>query len=276
LGEAQVGTAAGQPRLRVSVALLGVGAVQTLLAVRSQFATDDFWFAVALCWLLAAVAAGPDQGERGARGWRVAGAILAAAACLELVPQYYHPLHRFAPFLAGAGIALFRGPRAAVRCSRWLAILILPLAIPPPLAVRELLDPSLLTAAAARAWLGAAGVPAWREGVNLHLPSSVLEVESGCSGLGQMAELLVLAGVATAILRTTASQKLWLLVTALAVGFAGNAARIATLAWLADRGALEQFDRWHQGAVAPLWSVAAAAVALVFWMPVLLSSPRRT
>ncbi len=158
-----------------------------------------------------------------------------------------------------------------------------PLAIPLPNPIRSRIDLSRWTAAGAQLWLHVVGIPVRGDGVDLHLTRSILEVQQGCDGVVQIMELLLLAGLALALCRTTRAEKIWVVASAIVLGFVGNAARIATLAQLADRGDMRSFEAWHIGPAAALWSLLPTAAAIALWWRLLRrrsaarsSSPRST
>ena len=240
-----------------------------LLAGRSQGALAEFWLAVALAWACAA-SLWEFTGDRSASRWWIApGAALVAASLLELAPVQYQTAHRIAPLAAGIGLALLRGPREIRRQARALAMLLCPLLLPAPRLARELIDLCPPTAVLAELALRIAGVPVARAGIELRLQSSSVLVFQGCSGLSQVSALLFMALFAIFLFDTGRAAKVWLLASAALVGFACNAVRIAALAVLADRGQMQRFAAWHDGALSPLCTLGAVALALAIWLPLL-------
>lgn len=264
------GSSAGRDRtlwLVAAVALIGLG--QVLLAGRSQGALAEFWLAVALAWACAA-SLWEFKGDRWASRWWIApAAALIAASLIELAPAHYQTAHRIAPLAAGIGLALLRGPREIRRQARALSMLLCPLLLPAPRLARELIDLCPPTAVATGLALKAAGIPVARTGIELRLPSSTMLVFQGCSGLDQIVALLFVALFAIFLFDTGRAAKVWLLASAALVGFACNAVRIAALAVLADRGQMQRFAAWHDGALSPLCTVGAVALALAIWLPLL-------
>ncbi|MFL5415905.1 MAG: archaeosortase/exosortase family protein [Myxococcales bacterium] len=243
----------------VAVAALVVAALQIVLAVRAG--AGELWLVSVLAWGGALFVANPGEGEVPGRGARLAGALFVTLSLLELATPQLRVADRLAPLAAGAGLLLVAGGFASIRANgRALLLLCLPLLHPPPRAVREVLDTSQATAFASGLLLRAFGVAVERHGTLLVLPDSSLTVAGACSGINQMCELLAVAVLAAVLLETTARRSAWLAASAVAVGFAVNAARIAFLAMLADGGQTDLFELWHEGSASLLVSGLATAV----------------
>ena len=243
----------------VAAAALVVAALQTVLAVRAG--AGELWLVAVLAWGGALFVAHPDEGEVPGLGARIAGGLLVALSLLELATPQVRVADRLAPLAAGVGLLLFAGGFASIRANgRALLLLCLPLLHPPPRAVREILDTSRATAFASGLLLRAFGLAVERHGTLLVLPDSSLNVAGACSGINQMFELLAVAVLAAVLLETTKRRSAWLAASAVAVGFAVNAARIAFLALLAERGHTDLFDLWHEGSASLLVSGLATAV----------------
>jgi cyanoexosortase A len=241
-------------------AALGVAAVQLALAARSG--VEEFWLTAFLAWGGARLVARAGTGGKPALAARIAGGVLLASSLLELgMAQQYRMGHRLAPLAGGLGLLLLAGGFDQVRANgRAIVLLCLPMVHPPPLAVRELLDTSRATAFLSASFLRLDGVAVERRGTLLLLPDSTLTVAGACSGINQIFELLALAVLATVILEVTPRRAAFFAGSAVAVGFAVNALRIAFLAVLADRGQTQLFDAWHLGGPSLLVSAAATAV----------------
>lgn len=272
---AELWTAPRERRRRLIAVVASIGLAQVALAGRSAGALPEFWVAVAIGWACAA-SLWEVEGEGAASGWWVAlGVVSICASLVELVPVQYRTPHRFAPLGAGLGLALLGGPREVRRQARALAMLLCPALLPAPKLARGLLDLCPWTAAITAVELKIAGVPAVRAGVELRLPGSTLVVADGCSGLNQILALLFIALFAISLFPTTRVQKIWLLASASVVGFVSNTVRIAALTVFADRGEMQRFAAWHDGALSPLCTVAAVVLALVIWLPLLRRHPRQ-
>ena len=247
-----------------------VGVLHVALASRSIEPPAEFSLAIAFGWACALFLL-QDVSERAAsRAWIAAGVLLIAVSLLELGQVQYQGAHRLAALCAGVGVVLLAGPQQLRRQAPALAMLLFPTVLPAPRIARELLDLSPWTASAAAMCLRIGGESNVQDGVFLRMPHAVVVVADGCSGLSQIFALLVLALFTMALFPTTRGQKILLLASAAFVGFACNAVRIAALAVLAERDEIVRFDAWHDGALAPLCTVAATLVALAIWLPMLL------
>jgi len=243
----------------VAAAALAVAALQIVFAVRAG--DGELWLVAVLAWGGALFVAHPDEGEVPGLGARIAGGLLVALSLLELATPEVRAADRLAPLAAGVGLLLVAGGFASIRANgRALLLLCLPLVHPPPRVVRDLLDTSRATAFASGLLLRAFGVAVEARGTLLVLPDSSLTVAGACSGINQMSELLAVAVLAAVLLETTPRRSAWLAASAVAVGFAVNAGRIAFLAMLADRGQNDLFDLWHEGSASLLVSGLATAV----------------
>jgi len=243
----------------VAAAALAVAALQIVLAVRAG--DGELWLVAVLAWGGALFVAQPDEGEVPGRAARIAGGLLVALSLLELATPQVRAADRLAPLAAGVGLLLVAGGFASIRANgRALLLLCLPLLHPPPRVVREILDTSRATAFASGLLLRGFGIAVETRGTLLVLPDSTLTVAGACSGINQMSELLDVAVLAAVLLETTPRRSAWLAASAVAVGFAVNAARIAFLAMLADRGQTDLFDLWHEGSASLLVSGLATAV----------------
>ncbi|MCI0670888.1 MAG: exosortase/archaeosortase family protein, partial [Myxococcaceae bacterium] len=126
---------------------------------------------------------------------------------------------------------------------RLLAVLGAALLSPLPSVVRErtaFLEP---TAAAAEVLVQLAGTPVAREGVLLFVDGGTVEVTPLCSGLKLAGQLGVLALLLLCLFRTTARQKVGVVLAAVFVGFLVNTGRVAFLTLVAAH-AQDDFVFW--------------------------------
>ncbi|NLC57534.1 MAG: exosortase/archaeosortase family protein [Armatimonadetes bacterium] len=80
-----------------------------------------------------------------------------------------------------------------------------------------------------------AGIDALQEGTVIHLPDLSLFVGGTCSGFRSILSLLSLTAFAAAVSRLSRGRRLVLLLSALPIGLAANAVRIAAITAAADR-----------------------------------------
>jgi len=203
---------------------------------------------------------------------RFAGAALVLSACGSAIlgRQAYRPVDRLLPLVAGLGIALMAsGWRRLTSYGREGALLALPVLDPLPAVVVRLVLPLRPTAAVAEALLHAVRFPVEREGTLLRVADTTVEVQDACSGLGSIAQLLALAVLTMCLFRTTTLQKALLVASAIVVGFAVNATRVAFLVIVATRGAAA-WDFWERpGPGSNLFPLVATAAAASCWWVIL-------
>ncbi len=229
--------------LAAAVACLQVG--MTLRwegVVEHQGAVAVGWFGA--LWLL--LERRRAQGVRLHLAEAIVGASLVGFACAVTVVTWegYRAAHRLLPLLAGLGLAvLASGVRGLPQHGRLLAVLGAALLSPLPSVVRErtaFLEP---TAAAAEVLVQLAGTPVAREGVLLFVDGGTVEVTPLCSGLKLAGQLGVLALLLLCLFRTTARQKVGVVLAAVFVGFLVNTGRVAFLTLVAAH-AQDDFVFW--------------------------------
>jgi exosortase/archaeosortase family protein len=275
-----MGDAAAPPARRARVLFAaGVAAAlcQVALGARIPYG-DEFVFTVAVAWFAALFVArerGPAAECATSPLFVALGAIVVGGAIVAQAwsGRTYLGFLRALPLVTGAGLVLVT---AGVSLRQWIAhgkallLLCLPLLNEPPKALHRLLDPVLIppTTWSAMALNRAVGSPVTMEpGGVLQMPHESLVVVGGCSGLWTMTRLGVLAALVVALFPTTVRQRLVLAATAVILGFAFNAARIAILAATVLDHDEAGFDSWHQGAGAAWFTVATSAAAgLVWWL----------
>jgi exosortase len=145
------------------------------------------------------------------------------------------------PFLARVaiipilmGLTLFLAGTAIARTAAF-AIAYLAFMIPPPWSTMKLITyrSRLLDAevsASALSWLG---VPVYREGVLLNLPSITLEVADECSSIPAIAALLALGLAYAAIARRALLARIILVAITLPLAITANIIRIISVSWAA-------------------------------------------
>jgi exosortase/archaeosortase family protein len=202
--------------------------------------------------------------------WLAVGAGLwVAATGLALVGwTHYRHVDRVLPFAAGLGLVLAAGGAARIReHARALVLLGLPLILPWPSPLRA--DDSAMRAAAAAAEviLRIGSFPVERQGLLLVTPEATLEVFDGCAGYGAFAQVLALAVLALCLFPAGPFQRALVLLSAVPIGFAVNAGRVAFLTVVASRAPDEfaYYDGYGTGSL--IFSAAASGAAgLVWWL----------
>lgn len=159
-----------------------------------------------------------------------------------------------------AGTILFLwGPVHLRKLSFSLALLLLAIPLPSIILNQVAFPLQLLASRAGEAAVSAAGIPILREGNVLVLPEMTLEVVEACSGIRSLASLVTLALILGKLAEPRPWARVALVVLAIPVAIATNAARVAgtglAAAW-AGRQAAEGFFHSFSG-----WLVFVVAFA---------------
>jgi exosortase/archaeosortase family protein len=197
--------------------------------------------------------------------WRVSqGSLLTAA--------------RGAPLIFGLGLLLWLAPARELRHRALpLAALACPLFTPVPGWLRQRIDLSLISAWGTEQILRLAHQPVERRGVLLLLTDAQLVVDSECSGLGAVLQLLAIVLLLALVTRAPARRIAPLIPLAVAIGFLVNFARVAVLAWLLQRGELDRFSYWHAGQGGLAYAVFSSLLLLALALPMTVPrSPARS
>lgn len=162
------------------------------------------------------------------------------------------------PLTSAIGLGLiasgFRGLRQYRRELLLIFVLVIPKVVVATL-LEQLLNLNLIAAKAAHFMLWYLGFDVLREGVNVILPTGVIEINSACSGLDSMLILLRLAVLFLVVFPTPLSAKLLVPVVAVSLAFLINGVRIALMALLVAFSTPETFEYWHEGSGAQLFSL---------------------
>ena len=159
-----------------------------------------------------------------------------------------------------AGSIWYLAGRAAARVLA-VPLLFLLIAIPlPALIVNAITLPLQLVASRlAEGVLAIAGVPVFRDGNLLVLPSATLEVEQACSGLRSLVSLGALSVVLAWALEESAPRRLMIVAAAFPIAIVANGLRIAATGFAVEAwGPQAAAGSWH---TLTGWLTFVAAVA---------------
>jgi cyanoexosortase A len=272
-----------EPRARIArerpllVAAVVTGLCQVALALRAAAGqADDYWATAAIGWagaLYLVWHAREAASKTAAPLWQAVGGLGAVGSVVALAatPQYRGFL-RVLPFVAGASLALAAsGARLGSRHRGPLLMLALPLVNPVPIAIRPLFEPALAAWTAYLTFIAhrALGHAITLVGSSLSTAQGTLDVLVGCSGLLGISRLWVLSALVSALFPATARRTVALFVSATAVGFVVNVARMVLLEQTVMRRDDASFDYWHQGPGGDVFSVLSVATAGVLWWLIL-------
>ncbi len=278
--EAKEGLAAALLQHSRILFALAIVAAALQVGFASQWSgREEYFGALTIGWAAAVAMAYGHRArirERASRTERLAGAAMYLTALVIAVAGHreYHGIDRILPGATGLGLIICcSGLRYARDFGRELVVLSVTVLHPLPSLIRNAVMPTQHTASLAALYLRIFGFPVERDGTVLLVPRSSLTVLDACSGLAVVGQLLVLAILVLCLFPMRLYQKLFVVGSAIAVGFMVNAARIAWLAVMASHvpNDIRYFQRYEAASVA--FPVVAAAVAgLVWW--IVLRAPR--
>lgn len=128
-------------------------------------------------------------------------------------------------------------------------------------------NPSFLTAKFATYFLWYCGFNVTQQGTKIYLPTGVVYVDHGCSGLSAMIYLFSLAMLCLLFFSFTQKTKIILPIIAVVLGFLVNVIRVVLMTILVAAKQQEAFHYWHEGEgslMFSLFSVLLFGVACMF------------
>ncbi|MGV0028639.1 cyanoexosortase A [Phormidesmis priestleyi] len=174
----------------------------------------------------------------------------------------YDSFLRFSPFVSALGLALVAsGFRLKQYWREWLILSFITI---PSTSLLSTIDLSPLTAEFATSILWYLGYPVMQQGVNVVLPTGVVEVYDGCSGSHLILQLLTLTFLFLVVFSNHLISKLLIPLIAVLIGFIVNGIRVAIMAVLFASSNRSAFDYWHIGAGSQVFSVIAVMLLGVF------------
>jgi exosortase len=157
----------------------------------------------------------------------------------------------YALMLALTGLALWFFGTARLRAA-WAPLLLMWLTVPfPDAVVQRIIVPltnwdRLLTSIMSVGLAKRLGVPAWREGFNLHLPEGVLRMDITCAGLNYVLSLGVIVIILLYLSGGTWKQRAGLVFCVPVVGVVSNTARVTANLLVAHRlGVSASYSFFH-------------------------------
>lgn len=189
------------------------------------------------------------------------GLLLIAFVLLKsLFVTSYDSVVDLTPFIAGLGLAMLASGVKGLQ-QYWQELMIV-LALNAPVGLLlDRIDISLITAKFGTVLLSYLGFEVSRQGVNIFLPTGVVEVNPGCSGLESIIRLLRLAVLFLVMFPTDLAKKILIPIVAVLVAFVVNGVRIALMAVLVAYSNQEAFNYWHMGTGSQIFLL----IAMVFF-----------
>jgi len=167
-------------------------------------------------------------------------------------------LMEVSPFLTAVGLGLAASGIRGLK-QYWREFLLMGVSVVPRVVVETALNQvvsiNLVAAKFANFLLWYLGFDVSRQGVNILLPTGVVEVNSACSGLDSMLMLLRLSVLVLLMWPTRLVDKLFIPVMAVLLAFLVNGIRIVLMAILVAFSNHETFEYWHQGGGSQIFSL---------------------
>jgi cyanoexosortase A len=151
---------------------------------------------------------------------------------------------RVAPLISALGLGLIASGIKGLK-QYWQSLVVLCLMIPHSGVLSQVFNISKLTAEFATMLLWCAGFDVSRQGVYVMLPTGGVEVNPGCSGYGEIWQLLSIAIIFLFMFPTNQFQKFLIPLVAVFLGFSINSMRVGIMAVLATSGNKAAFSYWH-------------------------------
>jgi cyanoexosortase A len=152
---------------------------------------------------------------------------------------------RISPSLSLLGFALLASGVKGLK-QYWQELFLLGFIAIPQHWLSKLTDLSLLTAKFATFVLRYLGFSAHNEGYLVRLKPSFVEVDSGCSGISLIFQLLGLALIVLVLFTPKKSQIILIPVVAVILAFVINGIRVALMAYLNTYSEESAFKYWHE------------------------------
>lgn len=176
------------------------------------------------------------------------------------------------PVLAGI-VWLLCGPRAVRVLTAPLAFALIAIPLPTLIVNAITLPLQFQASRAAEALLTVSGVPVFRDGNLLELPSTTLEVAEACSGLRSLVSLTAIAILMGWAVRTRMWRRCVIVAAALPIAVAMNGVRIAATGAACEAwGSQMATGQWHTSAG---WLTFVLSLVVLFGVAHVVGDPRQ-
>jgi exosortase len=286
--EVRVPSVSATPRVATGLApwLWPLGAGAAVLAVYlpvladlvHQWATDENYSHGFLIPVIAAYLVWERRERIRGASVRVApwGAFILLTGCALLVlgqaATFGYPVRLSLLVVLAGLVVLFAGPQVLRILAFPIGYLLFMIPLPFPVLNRIAFPLQVLAARSATATLDILGVPVFREGNIIDLPSIRLEVVEACSGIRSLISLLALAVIYAYFVRRSWRDRIVLSLSAVPIAIVANAARVALTGVLAQTfgpQAAQGFYHMFSG-----WLVFIVAFAILALEERMLPRPR--
>jgi cyanoexosortase A len=172
-------------------------------------------------------------------------------------------LMEVSPVLTAVGLGLAASGFKGLK-HYWREILLIGVSVVPRVVVEtalsQVVSVNLIAAKFANFLLWYLSFDVSRQGVNIILPTGIVEVNSACSGLDSMLLLLRLSVLVLVMWPTRLVHKLLIPTMAVLLAFLVNGIRIVLMAILVAFSNHETFEYWHEGGGSQIFSVILMAL----------------
>ncbi len=179
---------------------------------------------------------------------------------------------RLSPLISAVGLALLASGFKGLK-QYWQELTIFFFLGMPKLLISSLIDiyplTTKLTAQFSTFILWYSGFEVSRQGIEIVLPGSGVQVAPECSGTDVMTYMLTLAVICLVMFPLPSRQQIFAPIVAVVLGFAVNGIRVAVLAVLGASNNQELFDYWHRGDAAQLFTLIPVLIFCLFYLFVL-------
>ena len=190
------------------------------------------------------------------------GTLLIAAVLLKSA-SHAGNFYYVAPFISATGLGLLASGVKGLK-QYWQELLALFCLGVPQVSILSLADISELTAKFAAFVLSHLGFAVSRQGVYVALSTGAVEVNPACSGIRNIIQLFSIAVLFLVLFPINWKQKLFVPLVAVFLAFTVNGFRVAMLAILVAYSTPENFEYWHKGDGAQLFSLTSALLFGLF------------
>lgn len=167
------------------------------------------------------------------------------------------------PFISALGLGLLASDIKGLK-QYWQELLALFCLGVPQVIILSLADISELTAKFAAFVLSHVGFAVSRQGVYVGLATGAVEVNRACSGMRNITQLFAIAVLFLVMFPMSWRKKILVPLVAVFVGFTVNGFRVAMMALLVAYSTPENFEYWHTGDGAQIFSLISALIFGLF------------
>ena len=262
-----------------SLLLLGIaaGLIAIHLTITWKRGYTDFWGMSVLFWVAGCSLVWKKRNTLSLETGVISSLVGTLLIALVLFDSTF-PINKFpyvSPFISALGLSLIASGFKGLK-QYWQELLLLLFPGAAYATLLFLIDLPILTAKFATFLLWYLGFKIYRQGVNLHLPTGLVEVNQSCSGLETILQLWVLAVLFLVMFPTNGRKKFLVPVVASLLGFVVNVVRVALMSILVASSNPKTFEYWHTGNGSLIFSMISVLIFGLFCLVLLrLDEPKK-